>query len=70
MSEKFRRLNITIPPDLAERVKRLDNVSAICTTALTVACDALETGEPQSLAFGFEYTRRLVVAPAGWEAAP
>ncbi len=67
MSAKFRRLNITIPPELGERAKQIDNVSEVCAKAIEAACDALESGEPQSLTFGFRVTRSLDVQRKGWE---
>jgi hypothetical protein len=65
---KFQRLTISVPAALVERSKVLDNVSACCARAIEAACDVVESGEPQTLVFGFKVTRTLDIQPLGWEA--
>ena len=51
--------HVEVPAELLDRAKPLVDVAAICAAALTVACDAIESGEERVLVFGFKVTRTL-----------
>lgn len=62
---------VRLPADLVERADRAGiALPAICVLAVATACDAVESGQAQTLTFGFVVTKTLDVQRAAAEADP
>lgn len=54
---------VQVPAELLNRARLIPevNVSAVCAAAIEAACEAVKTGEPRTVTFGFKLVRALSI---------